>query len=325
MSVVIWLADAEILQGLQASRPMARAIVMTYWIRTSYVGMLLPLGIWGLSRRLCRADNRSVDFIKFLPSWSFLKCATGLNVMVFLCEVFWYNSLNETTVSINTAIYNSLPIFVLLLSAALLGEKITMRKSISVLLGIVGLVVITISNSGQGKSSMTGIILVLISTFLFAIYSVMSKRWNEVFFLDTSSGNKIDSVDPKESSIIQIATCLKLVSVMGVINLLTMWPLMYVAQFLHLDSMDMSLWDIGIYSLIGFSGALYALFALLAILLVTPLFVSIGTLLTIPLSILFDLWLHHFLPPPLSYVGIVLVCAAFVILATGNDGIPAGH
>jgi drug/metabolite transporter (DMT)-like permease len=199
LSVLVWIAQAEMLQGVQAHRATARAIVLTFWIRTAFALMAIPMGIWILLRRALGSVKTSDDMIKFWPSWVFVKYAIGLNSFSFLCDVFWYNSLKETSVSVNTAVYNSLPVFVLILSVIFLKEKVTWRKSISVIVGLAGLIVISLVNTAGGNTTFVGILLVIVSTILFALYTVMGKLWNDQFFLDTSYGKKIDNVGPKQS------------------------------------------------------------------------------------------------------------------------------
>jgi drug/metabolite transporter (DMT)-like permease len=72
--------------------------------------------------------------------------------------------------------------------------------------------------------------------------------------------------------------------------------------------------DVFYFFIIGVSNSLYTLFSLLAIILIDPFFVSMLTLLTIPLSILSDYALHGKTFNPYSYFGVVLICASIFIL-----------
>jgi drug/metabolite transporter (DMT)-like permease len=201
LSVGIWIAQAEMLQGVQSNQGSSRAIVLTYWNRTSYSLMAIPLVFWDTCRKLCFSESRKTESaIKFLPSWNFIKNCVGLNCFAYFCDVLWANSLKATSVAANTAIYNSLPLFVLIFSVILLDEKITWRKCVSVFVGITGLIIISLISSGGGETTPIGIILVVGSTILFAFYTVMSKRWNDEFFLDTSEGRDVDDLEPKESN-----------------------------------------------------------------------------------------------------------------------------
>jgi drug/metabolite transporter (DMT)-like permease len=77
--------------------------------------------------------SNALSSIKVFPSLANLKYAFVLNLFIFSCELLWYISLRETDVGVNTAIYNSLPAFVLICSAIFLKEPINLRKVISLL------------------------------------------------------------------------------------------------------------------------------------------------------------------------------------------------
>lgn len=102
----------------------------------------------------------------------------------------WYLSLPETSVSANTAIYNSSCTIVFLISVFALGEDVTLYKVgipcqlklitsqvLSVALCVGGVIVISIfghkpSDSGEEKNTPFGYIMVIASTVSFAVYEV---------------------------------------------------------------------------------------------------------------------------------------------------------
>jgi drug/metabolite transporter (DMT)-like permease len=160
---------------------------------------------------------------------------------------------------------------------------------------------------------------VLGSTLLFALYTVLYKKWSIYFLEDvlvvSSDENAEIYEDQFYQSTHQVIVTLQTVSLMGLINLLTMWCFVVIANWLKIEVVSyINLKDVFYFLLIGISGALYSLFSLLAIVLINPFFVSIATLLTIPLSIISDFCIHQKLPNPFSYIGIMLICISLFIL-----------
>lgn len=70
------------------------------------------------------------------------------------------------------------PVMVMLISAAVLGEPITAKKALGVIIGASGaiLIIVTQTHTGPRSSSWFGNILCLISSASYAIYLVMTKR-----------------------------------------------------------------------------------------------------------------------------------------------------
>jgi len=71
----------------------------------------------------------------------------------------------------------ALPLVTILFSAFFLKEKIQLSYWIGIILGVIGVLLITIpSNNVDQEVSLIGDILILLSTFLFAFYTVLLKR-----------------------------------------------------------------------------------------------------------------------------------------------------
>jgi drug/metabolite transporter (DMT)-like permease len=66
--------------------------------------------------------------LKMIPSPSNIKLALAFNVFESICDLLWNESLKDTDVAVNTAIYNSLPVFVLMCSFIVLKEPVNLKK-----------------------------------------------------------------------------------------------------------------------------------------------------------------------------------------------------
>ena len=105
---------------------------------------------------------------------------------VAINQLFFFEGLNLTT-PINAAIIMTIsPVLVIITSAIIIKEKITLRKIIGIILGLIGACIL-ILNSGDisfENDFFTGNILVLINATSYAIYLVLvktlMKRYNPI-------------------------------------------------------------------------------------------------------------------------------------------------
>lgn len=87
-----------------------------------------------------------------------------------------------TSATIASIVVFTSPIFALLLSARLLGEKITKAKVFGIIIALTGVILITLL--GQGKMSLSlkslmGAVIVLGAPVSWAIYTVLGKKFSE--------------------------------------------------------------------------------------------------------------------------------------------------
>jgi drug/metabolite transporter (DMT)-like permease len=145
------------------------------------------------------------------------------------------------------------------------------------------------------KESLYGYILTLVSTVIYALYEVVYKKVLQ-------SRPHMDSV----------RWAMLFCGLIGLGNLLTVWlPLPFLHwcgwEAFHAPSAEQWPMLAGIIALEGtFNGAL-----LVGIQLVTPFFMTVGNVLTLPGSVAADFWLHAECPPFMQISGLVLIGAGF--------------
>lgn len=124
------------------------------------IGTLFLAGAAFLSRR--RFDWPALR--RNLPLLAGCGAAIGLN-WIFLFEAYRY-----TTVAVATLCYYMAPVFVLLLSPLVLGERLSVRKLVCIAAALAGMVLISGvgSGSGAGPGSAAGIGLGLAAAVLYA-------------------------------------------------------------------------------------------------------------------------------------------------------------
>ncbi len=106
--------------------------------------------------------------------------------------ILLFEAYNNTSVSVATLCYYMEPTFVVLLSALLFREKLTVRKTVCTALALFGMVLISgvVENSPAGMGELKGILLGLAAACLYSAVVLLNK-W-------------IHGVDPYQKTIIQL-------------------------------------------------------------------------------------------------------------------------
>eukprot|EP00727_Mastigamoeba_balamuthi_P001857 m51a1_g11669 hypothetical protein (297) ;mRNA; r:7564-8586 len=240
--------------------------------------------------------------------------------MLFFCvEYSWYLSLPRTSVSVNTAIYNSSPAFVFIFSIFLIRDRVTVCKVLALVASIAGVVVVAActgapaSTEGSGSSAegsglstadlVLGYVMLVFSTVTYALYGVLYNKYC------------VDPADP-----LSFKNTFAFTASLGVSNILFFWvgiPILDKAGPERLDPRPSGS-TIGILIGVGALAAAFQVFAQMAIMLSSPLFVSVTQLLTIPLGIATDAAINHYVMPAGGFGGIVLIVVGFVLINAGE-------
>lgn len=111
--------------------------------------------------------------IKFRDCWIFI--GTGI-VSILFFNFCYFTTIQETQLSFAVIMLYTAPVFVMLLSAVLFKEKITVRKIIALAVAFTGAVFVSLSGNGGGNSiTVRGILLGLGSGLGYALYSIFSR------------------------------------------------------------------------------------------------------------------------------------------------------
>jgi len=213
--------------------------------------------------------------------------------------------LSRTSVSGNTAIYNSSPVFVFLISVFLIKEKITVFKILSVIMCVAGVLIISFTSNensgGTGKfiSTTFGYILVVVSTCLYSLYEVLYHKISH--FVKDNDGPVIESA--------------RFLGLMGVFNTIFVWVPVVVLSQTNIEPIsfpDKAQFELMLFN--TFLDSIYNVLLLLGIGLTSPIFISVGVVFTIPVSILMDYLMHSFYLPWISLIGVVLIIGGFFLI-----------
>ncbi|NLL78399.1 MAG: EamA family transporter [Clostridiales bacterium] len=103
--------------------------------------------------------------------WMFL--GTGM-LSIVMFNIFYFITIELTTLSVAAILLYTAPCFVLLLSVFLFGEKFTAKKAAALVLALAGCACTTglFDGGGAGKISLTGILTGIGSGFGYALYTI---------------------------------------------------------------------------------------------------------------------------------------------------------
>lgn len=161
VSMIFGLQDG-ISRHLGAVIPPVVVVMLRYWFLILFVTLLAARSQGGL--RAAIHSRRPI-------LQGFRGLLLALEVVVIL-EAFIRLGLVETH-----AVFSAYPLLVVLLSIILLGEKVGWRRSLAVAVGFIGVLIILRPGTGMFSPAM---LLGLLSAFMFALYSVLTRLVSRV-------------------------------------------------------------------------------------------------------------------------------------------------
>jgi len=414
-----WIAEGEIVQFLNAPTDTKvtfgsstfyglnynNNFFVSYCTRVGWSMVLVAWFVWSS----CIFDGRSTSYtaIGFFSWRTYLKWGVGMGLGIFASTYTFYVSLEGTTVAGNSAVYQSAPVFVFLISVPLLKEKVTFLKVFAVALCVGGSAVVALlgaidpnqmtadklyqnttievlngmNTSSQLAASVGGdpstpadlAGLANFGPLATSCYdicdgmacdafsavrranSTVAQRWNCTLYSCGSGGCTPTSDYSGPASVAELlkpvkeentptgyAWCLASVvlyaayevlykkyvchpddplplansqrffGLLGVLTCLTVWPFFFI---LNATEYEVFAWPTGpqwgVITLVAFCDTMFNIFLLITILLTSPLFTSVGTIMVIPLSNLVDYLAKDAVLPAKAFIGIGMICVGF--------------
>lgn len=137
---------------------------------------LLRFTIGGITLLLLSAKVLKQESLQIWKNWK-LFVITGF-ICVVLSMTFYQLAVINAKASVVAVFFSCNPIFALIFSQLILGEKLSRFNVISVVISIIGLVVIV---NPMNLSNFSGIILATTSAVLFGLYSIISRKGSKKF------------------------------------------------------------------------------------------------------------------------------------------------
>lgn len=199
-----------------------RPWLITYAARIGWTSVLAVWLGWALSTRGTRSPN---SVLLAYTMMHYMLWVPVLGAVVAGCAYTWFISLNGMPVSANTAVYNTTPIFVFIISVPVLGEKVTLKKVLATVFAVVGVGVVALDSNPpvcptttSGQFELAPYAWCLLSVLLYALYEVGVKKYLQ---------------SPDEA--FPVANSLLLLGGLGLTSVLLFWPV-----FFALNGLDKS-------------------------------------------------------------------------------------
>ncbi|RKP34634.1 hypothetical protein BJ085DRAFT_6928, partial [Dimargaris cristalligena] len=212
--------------------------------------------------------------MKFL-FWRCLWLALLLNLASYL----WYVAVNLTSMSKVSAIYNTSCFFAYLFSILLLNDRIMVSKIVAVFISIAGVMIMILVNrpgetvdGGERQREFIGDVVSLLCASLIGLYQVVYKRFGTL-----SDYHSLLFVDA-------------MLAIIGVCTLVICWLPLPFLSWIEFEVFEIPAWPIfRLLLLNAFFGVLYNGAILVVLVLTSPLFASVGIMLTIPVIAVIDM------------------------------------
>ncbi|KAI9480619.1 MAG: hypothetical protein EXX96DRAFT_187125 [Benjaminiella poitrasii] len=245
------------------------------------------------------------------PHLFILKMSLTLSVLLTLPSYVWYLSVNLTSMSNLTAIYNTGCFFAYLFSILMLQDRIVPAKLGAVMLCMVGVVTMAFWSSSptdngqllleEEKKSVlkegVGIAVASLGAALYGFYEVYYKKY---------------ASPPLKSTILFANT------ITGIIGIVTFCVLWVPFPILHVTGLERFEWPesrtLGYILAIASMSVIYNATFMAVIALINPVFAAVGVMLTIPAVAITDVFVTGVMVPLSTVIGSLFILIGFIIL-----------
>jgi len=295
IAVIVWVTMSEIIPFLDSE--WQHGFFIRFFVNLFYSQFLI---IWYIAKYYFTKMNKNlnknqvretIDYSTNINANIFGK-AILVNFILILGGYAWYISLSYTEASINNTIYQSNVAMVYILSVIFTNTKLTFRKSISVICSISGVILISFMNESSKEENKT--------TSLYAIYQVTFGYITKKYFNPNSL--KLDTI--------------LFTGLLGVSTFLTCWPIFIVFNITGIETFELPPnkkdWlAVIITTLID---QLFQISLFIGVSLTNPVFMSMGILFAIPLSVLTDILFHGLKLTLFDIIGGCLIIFGFILM-----------
>eukprot|EP00298_Acanthocystis_sp_HF-20_P006721 c16496_g1_i1.p1 GENE.c16496_g1_i1~~c16496_g1_i1.p1 ORF type:complete len:345 (+),score=79.71 c16496_g1_i1:44-1078(+) len=289
-----WVGTTQFAKSGTSSNGFTGATFMLY-LSTSANVILFPSFLFFKSIIFRQPHNIMVELAKekkLVTIKSLFKDASFFFILYFLANYMYLKALWYIPASVVAAIFSATPAFVYGLACApcLLGVPIETMKVIAVLVSIGGTVCFY-ANAESGNGNALGIILTIASSLCAALYKVLLQ-----FKLGNSS----------------VPTIVLLLTFVGLYNILTIWILVIILEYTGIESIDNAPWLNMLFSTL--LGLTFNFLVNFGVCYINALFISLGSLLGIPISAIIDALFRGVKFQLLEYIGAILILIGFVLI-----------
>lgn len=315
--VILWVLSSFLLNNLFEKGTYSKPFFITWFNTASFTLYLIPyyLRRWKNKNHVHNIietssllieepnledeeDQLNKDKLHPLTFDETLKLSFFFTVLWFMSNFFNNASLLFTSVSSQTILSSTSSFFTMLVGYLFNQEVFNLTRLVSLIGLFIGVICVTFNDNPQSADSspfqiiLLGDLLALLGALCYGIYSILLK-------LKVKDDSRID---------------MKLFfGFVGVFNTLILWPSILIVHFLDIEPFQLpptkEIWFV-----ILFNCAISFLADFLwarAMLLTSPLTVTVGLCLTIPLALVCDVIFKLQVNSPIYFFGAFLVCLSF--------------
>eukprot|EP01083_Nonionella_stella_P220258 788243_1 len=289
-----WASGTQFAQHVETKTAVTIPPFAYMWWATSFqILWIIPVIITQCTSRLVTQKGTTQDIT---PN-SFRMCS--FYIFFYGCWVganySYYAALEYDSATIVVALFSSNNMIVYILSIFVLSERFNLCRMSAVVISIGGILFIALPNLHQ-QITISGSILAIISSIFAAIYKVYFKK----IFTDMTALN----------------VCKFLVYI-ALINVLFGWIIILIldktsSQILPTEPLKEWPWALMIAQ--GLFAVLFDFLVNFGISYTYPLFIALGIIIGIPFNFIADMLFNHVVISEYEVMGIVCICAGFMII-----------
>jgi hypothetical protein len=298
--LIFWVANAEMMQGVASgiflvSEPYDHPAFLSWSAYNFLLLCWLPL-MWYCQNMLkCSVyDYLQSSWAGNVTNFSYMvQCSCAMQCLLLLLNILWIIGLVNISVAMSNAIYQLQAAVTIGLSVCWLGNRFVVAEGIGMGLSFLGVGLIVIPplldpseetndddpGSSNDKNPMVGMTVTFLSAILWAVYQI---AWR-VIPKDKPEMNRLEG----------LMDTLATLGVMGACNLFLCWPVLVMLHFTGMETFVLPSWQIvpavTVNGLVEYG---FDLSFAVSIYLTSPVITAITAPLTIPISLIWDHFLH---------------------------------
>ncbi|KAI8344635.1 hypothetical protein BC941DRAFT_508166 [Chlamydoabsidia padenii] len=317
--VCIWVTTSFITNNIFGEQNYERPFFITYYSTSTFILYLIPFLICNgttetvvTERLLNEEDKIEEDKIEedkededgmsdgthqLLTLPETIRVSASFCILWFVANYCTNASLAYTSVGSSTILSSMSGLFTLIFGVIFKVEQFHWIKMISVGVSLLGVILVSWSDQqAQRDTKLMGDLIALTGAVFYGLYTILLKRWIG------------------DESRINMPTFFGFV---GLINVVMLWPVFFILDWTGIEPFSWpsqsTLWIL--ISLNAFIGTFLSDYLwLISMLMTSPLVVTLGITLTVPLALIGDIILKHILPGVQYLVGACLVVAGFFLV-----------
>lgn len=291
-----WVGSTQFAKSTYS--PTFNAPFFTTWFSTCWMVAVFP------AFYLFSLTKRRKGILQFYRESETVFGSTGLNWKTFIkysgqfCMIWmianysYVTALGKIDAADVTAMFSSCSAFVYVLSWLLLDERVSIIRFFAVALSIGGIVLMASVEGFTGPSAV-GVLYSVTAALAAALYKVLFKK-----IVGDASGPQVSLF----------------LTFLGLLNLVFLWPIMLILHYTNYEHMS---WDTLPWDFLAGTGGLGLVFNFLinfGVALTYPLFISLGTVLGIPINAIADALFRGQSFGRFKIIASIMIVIGFVLL-----------